>query len=415
MDTGDGDPMKKTLFSVFSTAFVDNFGQSLVFIVFAPLLLNPSYHFVSALMSEGTKNILLGVLIGVFPLALFFSAPFWGDYADRFGRKKTLILTLLGTALGHILSAAAIFSQNLTFLLISRVIAGFFCGNISICFATISDLSADVKAKTRNFGLVTVFMGIGWILAMVLGGYLSDPSLGKVFNPAMPFFAATLITLLGYVVIQFYFTETHAPKKELHFDLIKSLHDIKSAIKNKEIRAFLLTLFIWTIGWYFTFQWFVAISLEHYAVTQQAASLRLIILGVFWILGGVFINPFLVKRFSDAKIAIVSIFLMALFILIAGFTRNYFIYSLFFCLATLAGPSSMSCLLNFISSSATNGSQGKAMGFSQSFQALAALIVPFLAGIIAKINILWIFPAGGIFLGLTFILLLSKIRATYIK
>ncbi|MBX7067548.1 MAG: MFS transporter [Parachlamydiales bacterium] len=104
----------------------------------------------------------IGWYFSVFPL---FRRPLLGDVGDRWGRKRALVITLLGTVFGHLLTAVAIFFQSFVFLLAARAVSGFLSGNVSICLATISDVSPDPKTKGRNFGLLTVFFGMGWILA----------------------------------------------------------------------------------------------------------------------------------------------------------------------------------------------------------------------------------------------------------
>jgi len=392
----------RSLFSVYTIAFLDNFGYSFVFILFAPLLLNPEYGFFSKALQEGTKNILLGVLIGAFPLATFFGAPFWGDYADRFGRKKAFILTILGTVGGHLLSALAIFSKDFTFLLLARAIAGFFSGNISICLATVSDLSPTPPIKARNFGIIAVVMGAGWIFAMVLGGFLSHPSF-----PMLPFLIAAVLTFIGFLIIKAWFIETHVRKEGVHFDLIKSVHEIKTSLHHREIRPFLLLILIWSIGWFFTFSWFTAVSLERFSVTTEIASIYLSVLGLFWVLGGVALNPILVKRLSSKALALISIFITAVFIFLASWSSSYFIFSLFFCFAALAAPISFSNNFNLVSQSAPEGIQGKVMGFTQSFQSVASVIVPLAGGFLAKWDIRSIFPIASALLFISFLIVLG--------
>lgn len=397
-----------SLFSAFTIAFLDNFGLSLVFIMFAPLILNPSYGFFSNQTPEGTKNIFLGVLIGAFPILTFFSAPFWGDFADRFGRKKAFLLTILGTVAGHLLSALGIFLESYAFLLTARALAGFFSGNISICLAIISDLSSNSKVKGKNLGIWTVVLGFGWILAMLLGGYLSDPTLAPFFTPVLPFLIAAFLTFCGYLVVHFWFTETHHRKESVHFDLIKSLHDIKNALYHHLTRPYFFTVLFWSLGWFFTFQWFTAVSLEKFHVSQETTSLYLIVLGIVWMFGGIFLNPLLVKKFAPSAIALGSIFFTAFFILSTTLTDDYFTFSLLFWIATLSAPVGLSTMLNIVSSSVPGSIQGKVMGFTQSFQSLAGVLVPLAGGSLAKIDIGLIFPVGSILLFLAFLLLFFK-------
>jgi DHA1 family tetracycline resistance protein-like MFS transporter len=391
---------KKTLLSALAIAFLDNFGYSLVFILFAPLILNPEYGFFSASVSVGAKNIWLGVLIGVFPLFTFFGAPFWGDVGDRWGRKRALIWTILGTLLGHLLSAFAILLESFSFLLFSRALAGLFAGNVSICLATISDLSHDPKSKAHNFGLLSVCMGIGWILSMVLGGYLSDPSINTHFSPSLPFYVVAAFTFLGYLIVKFFFTETHE-RKVVHFGWLKSIHEIKAALQTRELCPSLFVLFIWSLGWFPAFQWFSPISLERYQVTQEIVSIRLVVLGICWVVGGIWINSFLVKRFNSYKLSLYSILCTALFLLFASFADTFSLFCLFLWILTFAAPVSLSNLLNLVSSAAAPSIQGKAMGFSQSVQSLAGVFVPFLGGFIADASIALIYPFSALVLFLS--------------
>jgi DHA1 family tetracycline resistance protein-like MFS transporter len=398
----------KSLISALVIAFLDNFGYSIVFILFAPLVLNPEYGFFSGAVSVGVKNLWLGVLVGIFPFFLFFGAPFWGDVGDLWGRKRALVITILGTVLGHLLTAVAIFFESFAFLLIARAISGFLSGNVSICLATISDVSTDTKTKGRNFGLLTVFFGMGWILAMLVGGYLSDPTVFRFFNPSVPFYLAAGLVFLGYLVVQFLFVETHKPRKDVHFDLIKSVHDIKAALRMHDTRPVLYILLMWSFGWYFTFQWFTPVSLEIYHVSQQTVSTHLVFLGACWIIGGVLLNPLLIKRFSSRTLSIYSILFVALFIFLCSISSQFWLFSLFFSLSALSAPIGLSNIFNILSSSAHSDIQGKVMGFAQSFQALAGVVIPFAGGALANISINTIYPLSGFLLLISCWLLLRQ-------
>lgn len=398
----------KNLISALAITFLDNFGLSIVFILFAPLILNPEYGFFSSTVSTGSKNLLLGILIGVFPFFLFFGAPFWGDIGDLWGRKQALVWTILGTILGHLLTAAAIVFQSYLFLLVARAFSGFLSGNVSICLATISDISPDPQTKGRNFGLLTVFLGMGWILAMLVGGYLSDPTLSAYFSPALPFFLAALMTFLGYLIVQFLFVETGRLHPGIHFDLMKSIHDIQSALQIKPMRPFLYVIFFWSLGWFSTFQWFTPVSLERYHVSQELISSHLLALGICWIIGGVVLNPLFLKKYSSRTLSIYSVLFLAIAVGLCGISSEYWLFSFFFAISALAGSISLSNILNEVATSAPLSVQGKAMGFAQSFQALAGIIVPFAGGMIANLSIAAIYPLNAALLVISFLLLWSR-------
>ncbi|EKE08154.1 MAG: hypothetical protein ACD_17C00315G0001, partial [uncultured bacterium] len=389
-------------------SFLDNFGYSIVFILFAPVVLNPDYGFFSQETSLGTKNIYLGILVGIFPLALFFGAPFWGDVGDFWGRRRALLWTILGTVFGHVMTALAMVVKSFAFLLIARAVAGLFAGNVSIALATISDISKEPKLKARNFGLLTVALGSGWILAMLLGGYLSDPTISSYFSPELPFYVVAALTFVGFLVVKYFFIETHKNYPTVSFDVLKSFHEIKEALKIKEMRPILYVLFFWSMGWFYDFQWFTPISLESYHVTQEKISSYLLVLGISWILGGVFLNPFLVQRFSSRCLSIYTVLLTAVLIFLSLVSKQYFFFGFWFWMSALLAAVTLSNLFNLVALSAPSRVQGKAMGFSQSFQALAGFVVPFLGGAIANVSISWIYPLSFVLLLFSFFLLLRN-------
>lgn len=391
----------KNFISALAVAFVDNFGLSLVLVLFAPLILNPEYGFFSKSLPMGAKNILLGLALGSFPFFQFFGAPFWGDIGDRWGRRKALIYTLIGTIIGHLLTAVAVFSASYLFLLGSRAMAGFFSGNTSLCMAIISDISHDAKQKARNFGILTVFWGLGFIFSMALGGSF-------YFNPYLPFYIAGALTFLGLAIVYFLFSETHRPVAHVHFDPIKSLHEIGKAIQVEEMRPFLYILFVWGTGWFINFQWFAPVSIERFRATESMITASLVVFGVFWTLGGVFLNPFLVNRFSSYRLSLITIFIVGCLVGLSGLSKSYLLFSIFFTLSALFSSVSLSNLMNLVSLSAPKEYQGKAMGFSQSFFSLCGIIVPFSGGLLADVSIKLLYPVSAFMLLLASLFLYKK-------
>ena len=99
---------KTSLLPVYFVLFIDNFAFAVIFAIFGPLFIDPSYGMVTAEMSSLSKNLLLGVALGLFPLGQFIGAPFLGDIADRFGRKKAFYITITGLIIGFILSGFSV-------------------------------------------------------------------------------------------------------------------------------------------------------------------------------------------------------------------------------------------------------------------------------------------------------------------
>lgn len=399
---------KKTLFSVLFVACIDNFGFGLVFILFAPLLLDPQYNMLAMTASQAERNIFLGVLYLSFPLMQLFGAPLLGDIADRFGRKKAFYATILGTSLGYFFSAVAISLHSYAFLLVSRLITGFCAGNLSICLASIADLSDDEKSRARNFGWITVIWGVSWPIAILIGGYLSDPSISRHFNPALPFYITFLLSLASLGMIAKLFKETHLQEKKVAIDLIKGVHNVILALKIKQIRPFFFILLLWTIGWGLTVQWYGAYSIEKFKISQQVISWGLVLQGMFWSMGGSLLNPLLLKKFSTQFTAIIGYLFAFIFILACSFATTFWTFSWIYFISALGGSFALSNTMNLCSLSAQKTIQGKVMGLSQSMMSLGWFIVPIFGAALGSLNVSFFYPTAALIMLMGGLLLIKQ-------
>ena len=191
---------------LFLVLFIDSMGLGLVFPVLNTLIFDPNAHFFSHALMPQTRNLLYGITIGTYMLCWFFGAAFLGDLSDQIGRKKCLMICLIGAVIGYLLTALAVIFANYGLLITGRVIAGFTAGSQSISQAAIVDLSAP-EHKARNLGFILFFCSLGFALGPVIGGILSASSLVSWFSYAMPFYFAAGISLLNALLLQWLFHE----------------------------------------------------------------------------------------------------------------------------------------------------------------------------------------------------------------
>src|SRR5467141_829716 len=98
----------------------------------------------------------------------------WGKLSDEFGRKRIFIIGISLFIIGSIIDG---FSQDLSQILVGRVIQGF--GAAMASPATLSILTTTFTGKARSvaFGIWGATAGAAAVLGPVLGGYFtSDPA-----------------------------------------------------------------------------------------------------------------------------------------------------------------------------------------------------------------------------------------------
>ncbi|MCZ0753846.1 MFS transporter [Aeromonas enteropelogenes] len=183
-----------TLWVLVMTVTLAVAGFSLPSPVLAPLLLDPAQGMLTPDTSDWSRKVWLGVIMGLYPLFQLVGSPWLGKQSDRHGRKPVLTLCLIGVLAGYALMALGIAWRSLPLLLLSRIVEGFFNGNIAIVQAMAADLSTT-KTKARSFAWINIGMNLGWVLGPMIGGYAAVIS-GDYSLAAWLAVAMTAINLL---------------------------------------------------------------------------------------------------------------------------------------------------------------------------------------------------------------------------
>lgn len=120
------------------------------------------------------------LLVALFSLAAFVSAPLWGWASDRFGRKPVLVVALVGTAIGSVLTGAA---NGMGLLVAGRLVDGGSGGSLAVGRAAAADMAGPGE-RPRLLGLLGAAFGIGFVVGPALG------SLAALAGPRLPFYLA---------------------------------------------------------------------------------------------------------------------------------------------------------------------------------------------------------------------------------
>lgn len=91
--------MKKGLIlaTIFFTIFLYFFNLGLIYPIFTSLVFEGNGNLIPLESSEFYKNAIFGGLVASFPFGQFLGAPVIGHLSDQYGRRKLLILSLIGT------------------------------------------------------------------------------------------------------------------------------------------------------------------------------------------------------------------------------------------------------------------------------------------------------------------------------
>lgn len=379
--------IRSPLAAVILTIFVDLIGIGILIPVIPQLLANPaSPHYLLPdgwTLSQG--YFLLGLLTAIYPIMMFFAAPILGQLSDHYGRKKVLSFCLAGTALGYVLFALAIVTRNIPLLFASRILDGITGGNISVAQAAIADVSTP-QNRAKNFGLMGMAFGVGFVVGPFLGGVLADPGIVSWFNASTPFWFAAILATVNAIAVLLYLPETNKHLKNEKLTWTKSITDIAAAFTLKEMRMLFLIQFLFQSGFSFFVSFFAVFLTTRFGYTEGDIGNYFAFMGVCIAITQGFITRKVANAgIKDYQVVRVTLPLMSVLMLLFILPRQAWWLYVITPLFSMNNGLTMANFMAIISHSSDPKKQGQVMGINASIQSLANAIPPLLTGIFAAV------------------------------
>jgi predicted MFS family arabinose efflux permease len=375
---------KKPLWSLaplFLVLLIDSMGLGLLFPVLNALIIDPASGFVLQ-HTTAWRSAMYGFTIGIFMLSWFFGSAILGDLSDVVGRKKALMICLVGAFGGYLLSALAIPMKSLGLLIVGRIIAGFTAGSQPIAQAAIIDVSSE-EHKARNISLILLAISVGFVLGPICGGILTDSKLFSWFNFDTPMYFAAIIALFNAIILWFSFSETFKRVKTVKIDIMHAIHIFLSAFRHKAIWFLSLVFFIMIIGWSNYFSYISMFVYHRYGYDASMCSWFLADMALGFAIGCYSVDR--VTQWLGLKWAVVFGYLLTgVFAAAIVLTHNIVLTWVLNCLIGAVVANSYSSILTLFSNAVSGDEQGWVMGVSGSVMALAFAITNFVVAPLIK-------------------------------
>ncbi len=209
-----GRELPATIWYLAAGLFCIGAGQSIVFITIPPLA-----------RDMGLTEIQIGSIFAISALAWIILSPFWGKLSDRIGRKRVIIIGLVGFAVSLIffsstilLGQKSIITGGILFflLVLARLINGILgSATRPASGAWIADIT-DIKDRSRAFARLDSGFSFGRILGPAIAGFLI------LISYTTPFLLFGIMALIVAISISYQPTSrklqtNKALKKELSF------------------------------------------------------------------------------------------------------------------------------------------------------------------------------------------------------
>ncbi len=395
--------------------FLDLVSYSILIPILPQLLANPDspYYLLPQGIPVSYGYILLGFLIAVFPIIQFFSTPILGELSDIHGRKKILVITLIGTCVSLIALGLGVVEHSLMLLFASRVVGGIVGGNISVAQAAIADVTPTGE-RTKYFGFIGAAYGIGLIVGPVAGGLLSDSSLVPWFAAATPFWFAAALSFVNIILVCIFMGETRpdfGEEENRSISWTASMSHIVRAYGMKRVRGIFLSNFFFQAGITFLATFFSVYLIARFKFDQLAIGYYIGYMGVCLVLVQAFVLPYVSKYLTGVSMLRLSLITGSAAIFAYYIPDGILGLVLVGALVALTNGLSMAGLPSLVSSRSRASIQGEILGINASVQALAQAVPPILAGFLAA-EIAPVAPVyiAGATIGLAWIIFMIMVR-----
>uniref|UniRef100_A0A8C0XHA2 Major facilitator superfamily (MFS) profile domain-containing protein n=3 Tax=Castor canadensis TaxID=51338 RepID=A0A8C0XHA2_CASCN len=396
---------RRFLLCLYLVGFLDLFGVSMV----VPLM---NLH----VRSLGASPIVAGIVGSSYGILQLFSSTFVGCWSDVVGKRTSLLVCILLSALGYLLLGV---STNVFLFVLARVPVGIFKHTLSISRALLSDLVTE-KERPLVLGQFNTASSIGFILGPMVGGYLTELEGGFYLTALICFSVfllnAGLVWLLPWSEAKLSSTknsprwgQNHAPLGKTDYTLQgaattpvatknekmaqrpwlevpSALQDMKSLLFSEMRHIFLVRLLMGVAVMLYYSNFVLALE-ERFGVRPKASGYLISYSSALGTLAGFALGPILRLYKHNSQIVLLHSSTLTCTLLLLYSTACSMVVVVF-CSTLLSFSTSIgrTCVTDLQLSMGGAQASGTVIGVGQSVTAVGRIIAPLLSGVAQEVS-----------------------------
>src|SRR5438132_397870 len=376
------------LFSLMATAFVDMVGLLMII----PLL--PFY--VQTLGGSGINflgmhfgiGMIIAFIVAAFTVAQFLSAPLWGRFSDRVGRRPTLLIALGAAGIAYLIFG---FAHSLLVLFLSRLVQGAGGGTVGVIQAYVAD-STDPKDRARALGWLSATTNLGVALGPVLGSFAI--ALGKrdivpghaslQMGHAAPGIMAAALCVLNIIFVARYLKESRDfTEKPQAGEIIRTSSEaIRRVVTHaREPSSRLIWIYAISIGAFQGSFSVLALFLNaRFQVTEQTIGYFFMYIGAISVFTRVLLLGRMVDWLGEAYLSRLGLVLLAAGVVGMPLSQNLWMLAIAVALLPLGTAFTFPCVTALLSRVTAPRERGLYMGMQQTYGGISRIIAPLFFG-----------------------------------
>lgn len=383
------------LFTLMATAFVDMVGLLMII----PLL--PFY--VKTLGGSGIEilgmhfgiGIITGFIIAAFTVAQLLSAPMWGHFSDRVGRRPTLLIALGASAIAYLIFG---FAHSLLLLFLSRIVQGAGGGTVGVIQAYVADSTAP-EDRARALGWLSATTNLGVALGPVLGSFAITlgkrdllPGQGTLqMGHAAPGIMAAALCLLNIAFVARYLKESRDFSEPATGEVRRTSREATWRVisHSSEPSSRLIWIYAIAIGAFQGSFSVLALFLNaRFQVTEQTIGYFFMYVGSISVFTRVLLLGRMVDWLGEAKLSRLGLVLLAAGVVGMPLSRNLGMLAFAVALIPLGTAFTFPCVTALLSRVIAPRERGLYMGLQQTYGGVARIVAPLFFG--------WSFDSLGV-------------------
>lgn len=376
------------LFTLMATAFVDMIGVLMIFPLLPFYVKNLGGSGVDFLGFHFGIGIISGFVVTAFTVAQLLSAPLWGRFSDRVGRRPTLLIALGAAAIAYLIFG---FAHSLLLLCISRVVQGAGGGTVGVIQAYVADSTAP-EDRARALGWLSATTNLGVALGPVLGSFAI--TLGKRdlmpgpatlhLGQAAPGIMAASLCVLNMIFAARYLKESRDFSEQTQSSEVRSTsrQAIWQVISNARLPSSrLIWIYAISMGAFQGSFSVLALFLNaRFQVNEQTIGYFFMYVGAISVFTRVLLLGRMVDWLGEANLSRLGLILLASGVVGMPLSRNLGFLAIAVALIPLGTAFTFPCVTALLSRVIASKDRGLYMGMQQTYGGVSRSVAPIFFG-----------------------------------
>ncbi len=377
------------LLTLMATAFIDMVGLLMIIPLLPFYVQNLGGGGINILGFNFGIGIITGFIIAAFTVAQLLSAPMWGKFSDRVGRRPTLLIALTASAIAYLIFG---FAHSLFLLFLSRIVQGAGGGTVGVIQAYVADTTAP-QDRARALGWLSATTNLGVALGPVLGSFaitlgkrdLMPGPLTLEMGHAAPGIMAAALCVVNIAFAARYLTESRDLNDQVHVEgeVKRSSREAMWRVisHSSEPSSRLIWIYSIAIGAFQGSFSVLALFLNaRFQVTEQTIGYFFMYIGSISVFTRVLLLGRMVDWLGETKLSRLGLLLLAIGVLGMPLSRNLWMLGIAVALIPLGTAFTFPCVTALLSRVTSPRERGLYMGMQQTYGGVARIIAPLFFG-----------------------------------